>query len=116
MPSKFDQEPIVELSYWSVYEVPLYGLDAPWTRHFLGFAEELGLAQVSSAILMFDHEHGVGASANRRVFQLVGKSGRHPQGAQLWERWKTLNTVRQDRDITPRFVRSMDGWRVTDLA
>jgi hypothetical protein len=116
MPSKYDQEPIVELSHWSVYEVPLYGLDAPWTRHFLGFADELGLAQVSSAILMFDQEHGVGASANRRVFQLVGQSGRHPEVAQLWERWKTLNGVRQDRDITPRFVRSATGWGVSELA
>jgi hypothetical protein len=51
MPSSYEQEPIVELTHWSVYGVPLYGVDAPWTRHFIGFAPELGLAQVSSAIL-----------------------------------------------------------------
>ena len=90
MPSSYEQEPVIELSEWSVYEVPLYGTDAPWTRHFVGYAEELGLAQVSSAILMFDRELGVGASASRRVFQLVGQSGRNAESAQLWVRWKAL--------------------------
>jgi hypothetical protein len=66
----------------------------------------MGLAQVSSAIIMFDREHGVGASANHRVFQLVGQSGRHQEAAQLWARWKSLNGVQLDRDITPGFFKS----------
>ena len=103
MPSSYEQEPIVELTEWSVYEVPLYGVDAPWTRHFVGYAQELGLAQVSSAILMFDRDLGVGASASRRVFQLVGQSGRNSEGTGLWARWKALNGVQLDRDITPAF-------------
>jgi hypothetical protein len=107
MPSSYEQEPIVELSHWSVYEVPLYGVDAPWTQHFVGYVEEMGLAQVSSAIVMFDREHGVGASANHRVFQLVGQSGRHHEAAQLWARWKSLNGVQLDRDITPGFFKSL---------
>jgi hypothetical protein len=110
MPSSYEQNPIVELSHWSVYEVPLYGLDAPWTRHFVGFAQELGLAQVSSAILMFDQEHGVGASASHRVFQLLGQSGQHREGAQLWARWKSTNGIQQERDITPKFSR-VSGFR-----
>ena len=84
MPSSYEQDPIVELTHWSVYEVPLYGVDAPWTRHFIGFAPELGLAQLSSAILMFDREHSVGASANHRIFQLLGQSGHHQEAARLW--------------------------------
>jgi len=107
MPSSYEQLPIVELMDWSVYEVPLYGTDAPWTRHFVGFAEELGLAQVSSAILMFDMDHGVGAAANHRVFQLVGQSGRHQESALLWERWKSLNGVQLDRDITHGYFKSL---------
>jgi hypothetical protein len=106
MPSSYEQEPIVELTHWSVYEVPLYGVDAPWTRHFVGYAEEMGLAQVSSAILMFDRDHGVGASASHRVFQLVGQSGRHQEASKLWAHWKTLNGVQLDRDITPSFFKS----------
>lgn len=105
MTSSYEQEPIVELSHWSVYEVPLYGVDAPWTRHFVGFVEELGIAQVSSAILMFDIQHGVGASANHRVFQLEGHSGQHPMCTQIWERWKLLNDVHLDRDITPGYFK-----------
>lgn len=105
--SSYEKEPLVELSQWSVYEVPLHGPDAPWTRHFVGYAEELGLAQVSSAILVFDPEHGVAASASRRVFQLVGESGRHPACAPLWTRWKTLNAVQHERDITAAFFKAM---------
>jgi hypothetical protein len=106
MPSSYELEPIVELTHWSVYEVPLYGVDAPWTRHFVGYAEEMGLAQVSSAILMFDRDHGVGASASHRVFQLVGQSGRHHEASKLWTHWKSLNGVQLDRDITPGFFKS----------
>lgn len=103
MSSSYEQEPTVELAHWSAYEVPLYGPDAPWTRHLVGFAEELGLPQVSSAILMFDREHGVGASASHRLFKLVGHSGRHPECERLWERWKALNGVQLERDITPGY-------------
>lgn len=116
MPSSYEQAPIVELTHWSVYEVPLYGVDAPWTRHFVGYAEDSGLAQVSSAIVMFDREHGVGASANHRVFQLVGQSGRHQEAAQLWARWKSLNDVQLDRDITPGFFQASSSWHSSALA
>ena len=111
MPSTYEQEPLVELTHWSVYEVPLYGSDAPWTRHFVGYAEELGLAQVSSAILMFDRDLGVGASASHRVFQLVGQSGQHLEGARLWARWKALNGVLRDRDITTEFNMVHGAWQ-----
>ena len=109
--SSYEKEPLVALSYWSVYEVPLHGADAPWTRHFVGFAKDLGLAQVSSAILMFDPEHGVGAAASHRVFQLVGDSGRHQESARLWARSKFLNKVQQERDVTYSFSREMQEER-----
>jgi hypothetical protein len=108
MPSTYEQEPIVELSHWSVYEVPLHGPGAPWTRHFVGYSEEQGLAQVSPAILMFDPEHGVGASASRRVFQLVGDSGRHPEAERMWARWKSLNDLQHERDVTPGFFKAIE--------
>ena len=97
------QWPIIGLTFWSVYEVPLYGVDVPWTRHFVGYAEELGLAQVSSSIVKFDRERGHGSTANQRVLRLVGLSGRHQEGARLWDRWKSLNGVQVDRDITAGF-------------
>jgi hypothetical protein len=55
---------------------------------------------------MFDRDHGVGASASHRVFQLVGQSGRHHEASKLWAHWKTLNGVQLDRDITPGFFKS----------
>ena len=105
MHTSYEQSPIVELSHWSVYEVPMYGLDAPWTRHFVGFVQALGLAQVSSAILMFDQDHSVGASTNHRVFQLLGQSGRHWECVQLWARWKAMNGIQVERDITSSISR-----------
>ena len=105
MQSSYEQQGMVELSHWSVYEVPLYGPDAPWTRHFVGFDDELGQPQVSSVILVFDRESGVAASANHRIFKLVGKCGTHPESVRLWENWKQLNRVEQARDITPGFFK-----------
>lgn len=116
MRSSYQFQPVVELSNWLVFEVPLYGADAPWTRHFVGFANELGLAQVSSAIVMFDQEHHCGASANHRVFQLVGDSGRHPEVQRLWDRWKALNDVNQERDITPHFYQAQSLKQVSTTA
>ena len=114
--SSYEKEPLVALSHWSVYEVPLHGTDAPWTRHFVGFAEDLGLAQVSSAILVFDPEHGVGAAASHRVFQLVGESGRHQESARMCARWKFLNKVQLERDMTSSFFKVMRAWQGSAVA
>ena len=110
MHSSYELHPLVELTNWSVYEVPLYGVDAPWTRHFVGFADELGLAQVSSASVMFDEGRGVGASASHRVFQLLGGSGTHREGTLLWTKWKALNGIQHERDITAHFSKMPVTW------
>jgi hypothetical protein len=93
-------EPVVALSDWSVYQVPLLGPDADWTRHFVGFAEDLNLPQVSSAIGPFDPQTGVGVATSGRIFQLVGQAGRRPESDRMWARWKLLNQVHEERDIT----------------
>lgn len=116
MHSSYQYVPIVELTHWSVFEVPLYGVDAPWTRHIVGYAQELGLAQVSSTIVMFDHESSCGASANHRVFQIVGGSGGHPEAKRLWERWKALNDVHHERDITAHFYQAQRARQATVTA
>ena len=116
MPSTYELEPIVELTSWSVYEVPLHGAGAPWTKHFVGYAEAQGLAQVSPAILMFDPEHGVAASASHRIFQLVGECGRHPESELMWARWKELNDIQLHRDITPAFFEVISSHRSRQVA
>lgn len=105
------KEPIVTLAHWSVYEVPLLGPEFNWTRHFVGYAEDLGLPQVSAAIGTFDPESGTGASLSGRVFQLVGDSGRHPESARMWARWKFLSGVHQERDLTASFFKVMCAWQ-----
>ena len=116
MQSSYELHPLVELTEWSVFQVPIHGTDAPWTQHFVGFSVELCLAQVSPSILMFDSDHGVGASASHRVFQLVGESGRHPESMRLWSRWKSLNGIVQERDITPGFYPAQKAVRVSAIA
>ncbi|PQA78072.1 hypothetical protein [Rhodoferax sp. TS-BS-61-7] len=93
-------EPVVALTDWSVYEVPLFGPENLWTRHFVGYAEDLDLPQVSSAIGTFDPSTGIGTAASGRVFQLVGQSGRHLESSRMWVRWKRLNQIHEERDIT----------------
>lgn len=105
------KDPIVTLAHWSVYEVPLLGPDFNWTRHFVGYAEDLGLPQVSAAIGTFDPEHGTGVSLSGRVFQLAGESGRHPESARMWARWKLLNKVPHERDLTSDFYKAMCAWQ-----
>jgi hypothetical protein len=65
---------------------------------------------------MFDPEHGVAASASRRVFQLVGESGRHPEAERMWARWKGLNALQQERDVTPGFFKAMGAWQGNAVA
>ena len=98
--SSYEAEPTIELTDWSVYEVPLFGPGGPWTRHFVGYDAELAIPHVSSTILGFDSESGIGAAANHRIFQLIGQSGLKPECARLWDRWKVLNAVTQERDVT----------------
>ena len=42
------------LDAWSVYEVPFECLDAPWTRHLVGFRLEDCKGHVSSLMETFD--------------------------------------------------------------
>jgi hypothetical protein len=105
------KEPIVALAHWSVYEVPLLGPDFNWTRHFVGYAEDQGLPQVSAAIGTFDPEQGTGVSLSGRVFRLVGESGRHPESAVMWARWKLLSDVTHERDLTSGFHKVMCAWQ-----
>lgn len=100
-------EPIIVLSNWSVYDVPVRGLSGDWTRHLVGFAEDLDLPQVSSAIGEFDAEGGIGSAASGRTFRLVGPAGRHPKSDGMWVRWKRLHQVHQERDVTNSVSKQM---------
>lgn len=110
------KDPVVALSNWSVYEVPLQGLDAPWTRHLVGFDEDLGLAQVSSALLHFSPESRLGTATSGRLFQLVGESGRETRSAAMWARWKLLNRVTQERDVTAAIHKVLLAWQGSAVA
>lgn len=50
--------PQVTLESWAVLEVPLKGIDQPWTRHLVGYAIEDRQGQVSSPVIQFDPKLG----------------------------------------------------------
>jgi len=54
--------------------------------------------------------------ASHRVFQLVGESGRHLESLKLWTRWKALNGIHLERDITPGFYPVQKAMREGEIA
>lgn len=100
----------IRMTNWSVYEVPLYGPELAWTRHFVGYCEESGAAKVSEPILTFNPEDGTGSSVSGHVFQLIGQPGRLDQVEAKWERWKFLSQVPVERDVTYQLCKGAVVW------
>jgi hypothetical protein len=63
------QRPSVTLEGWSVREVPLHGLDNPWTRHLIGYSREDRQGQVSSPVVSFDPGNGCAVTQSGRVYR-----------------------------------------------
>ena len=86
--------PQVTLDSWTVFEVPLYGESQPWTKHFVGYSREGRQGQVSSPIEQFDPTTRCGISQSGRVYQLGGRPGSNGDARYVWERWKTINSIK----------------------
>ena len=67
--------PDVTLESWAVFEVPLNGLDHPWTRHFAGYSLEDGQGQVCSPVESFDPVNGQCVTRSGRVYRLRAALG-----------------------------------------
>ena len=111
-----ETRPQVTLRSWAVFEVPLDGLDQPWTRHLAGFALEDRQGQVSSPVTRFDPVLGQGVTRSERVYRLLSRPGLNSDALYVWQRWKDLAGVTEDRDVTAEVRMAMDeaqGTRAT---
>lgn len=101
--------PQVTLQSWSVFEVPLQGIDQPWTRHFVGYALEDRQGQVSSPVVRFDPVSGQGVTRSGRVYQLLSHPGVNSDALYVWQHWKDLAGLTEERDVTAEVSIAMDA-------
>jgi hypothetical protein len=97
---RIEQEPTKTLDVWMALEVPFDGADQPWTRHFVGFRREGCKAQVSSPVEVFDPVRRRAVTRTGQVYELGGLPGVNGDAFATWGRWKRLNGIAHERDVT----------------
>jgi hypothetical protein len=94
------ETPEVILDSWSVFDVPLHGPGQPWTRRFVGDARRERQGQVSSPVESFDLTTRCGVTRSGRIYQLAGRPGLGSDAQYVWNRWKRIAGVTEERDVT----------------
>lgn len=103
--------PDVTLESWAVFEVPLNGVDQPWTRHLAGYSLEDGQGQVCSAVESFDPASGQCVTRSGRVYRLRGRPGLGQDAEYVWRRWKRIASIPEERDVTKEVFDAMSAAR-----
>lgn len=80
-PPSVDEQPIVVLSSWSVFELP------DGDRHFVGFHAAVSTGRVSSKIVDWDDQEKVGTTRSGRRYQLMGETGYDSDANYVWGAW-----------------------------
>jgi hypothetical protein len=88
------ETPEIELGSWRVFETE------KGERHFVGYNLTEHEGRVSSAIQAFDPDTMTGITSSGRVYQLIGNSGFDQDALYTWNRWKKINKVVTDIDVT----------------
>lgn len=107
------RRPRVALTEWAAFEVPLNGPDQPWTRHLAGWSCEGEHGQVCSPIEDFDPSAGQCVTASGRVYRLLGRPGLCADGRYVWARWKDLEGVREERDVSAAVFEAIQAAQLT---
>ncbi len=94
------RQPTKTLEAWSVYEVPFDGLDAPWTRHLVGFRLEGCKGQVSSPVEAFDPVSRRAVTRSGQVYELGVGPGLSADAFVVWSVWLHTNRIQDIRDVT----------------
>lgn len=108
-PTNIEQEPVIELNYWSVIET----LDHN-DRHFVGYVLKDGYARVSSPITFFNDVERYGVTATGRKYKLNGESfnqdpppfGRARDISYVTASWKKVGIVSEIKDVTTEYERN----------
>jgi hypothetical protein len=104
-----DERPDVTLTDWAAFEVPLNGVDQPWTRHLAGWSCEDTQGQVCSAIESFDPATGQCVTSSGRVYRLKGRPGLCSDASYVWRRWKRIASVEDERNVTGSVFQAMEA-------
>lgn len=88
------------LDAWSVFEVFLGGPRPTWTRHLVGWKREGCVGQVSTSVTEFDPVRRRARTHSGRVYELAGGPGLNADAMAVWARWKFINRVLAERDVT----------------
>ncbi|MDP2325372.1 MAG: hypothetical protein Q8N51_15275 [Gammaproteobacteria bacterium] len=92
--------PQVTLRDWAVFDVPRSDPGKPWTRHLAGWSCEDHQGQVSSAVQRFDPSTRSCITGSGRVYRLQGCPGLGSDGEYVWNRWKGIAGVTEQRNVT----------------
>lgn len=79
-PPPVDEQPVVVLSPWLVYEL------SDGDRHFVGYHSG-SQGRVSSKIVAWDDQLCIGTTRSGRRYQLMGETGRHSDANYVWGAW-----------------------------
>jgi len=96
--SPVSETPELELSSWRVMQTET------GERHFVGYNLTEGEGRVSSAIQTFDKDTMRGVTRTGRVYQLVGSPGFNSDAMYVWGRWKRINEVTEELDVSEELV------------
>lgn len=97
-----NEEPEETMMRWSIREV-LFDDSTDKSRHLVGYILRKGKGRVSSAIQSFDRDKMRIKTASGRLYQLEGQSGFDPDAEYVWARWKKLNAVLEESDVTHEY-------------
>lgn len=104
-----ERRPNVTLRDWAVFDVPLNGPDQPWTRHLAGWSCEDRQGQVCSAVRRFDPLTASCVTASGRVYRLLGRPGMGMDAEYVWNRWKGIAGITEERDVTLEVTEAIEA-------
>lgn len=91
--------PEIVLSQWRIVEVTSPYWDST-SRHFTGYNETEREGRASSEIKEFDPTTMCGVTNSGRTYKLIGPPGHNGDGEYVWSRWKAINKVETETDVS----------------
>lgn len=89
-----DTQPELTIVRWRVIETDLN------ERHLVGYVLENSEGRVSSALEEIDSKKRIVTTRSGRVYELSGPPGFDADGQHVWQRWKRINDVKSEQDVT----------------
>lgn len=96
--TSIQEVPEIQLRNWQIMETER------GERHFIGYNITEGAGRVSSAIQEFDIKNRRGITNSGRIYELLGDPGNNLDAEYVWNRWKVINTVIIEKNVTEEFL------------